>query len=1117
MSFSLIRAARVNGCGLLSLVLATVCPIAQALPGPEQLPAPASFRDPQGSEPQQVAAGQAADGRAVVAFISGDRLYVQRLTAAGALDGATTQVLQVNGESLSSLALSVGSAGHYAVGVQIGIARVFVRRFNPDGSPLLSQNEPADGLLLVAFEGPSACENSRVRGSNRPAVAVDGAGNLAYSFSVSTYCPTGSQGALQPDQTALYYRYAPVGGTVSDPIRVFEQSPVTSAGFRVIDEVPSQVALQDNGDVLIAWNGHEQSNQSPRTFVRTASGPQLTGSAALIEAENSFDRSAPQLGIKNDGYVLSWRGDFNDPQTGNQRTRCYAQARARDGSPQFEVITLASCTLHRSLIVQAGGAFDVVTVPQVGQNQAWSGRRYDANGVERGFYSNGTPPNRFLDLGPRTWAPTLAGGRYLAIYNVTQGDGDEAVLEPVRYGGPNVPPSLQLSVSPVAIGIGDQAVFTWSSSGASSCTIAGQGEFVFNQTAPTSGSYSRTYLQPGTQNLTLTCTNATGATASDSRILTIGAPTVTVQASWSPATIRIGESSTLSYTSQNAQTCQATLSGEFATGAAVQFSGSLQYTYTQPGESLFTLTCTGPGGSATTTARLTVVADAPTVSASWSPATIRVGESTTLSYTSQNAQNCQVTLTGEFATGGAVQPSGSLQYTFALPGESLFTLTCSGPGGSATTTARLTVAAEVPTVSASWLPSTIRIGESSTLSYTSQNAQNCQATLTGEFATGAAVQPSGTLQYMFALPGESLFTLTCSGPGGSATTTARLTIVADAPTVSASWSPATIRAGESSTLTYTSQNAQDCQATLAGEFATGASVQPSGSLQYMFTLPGESLFTLTCSGPGGSATTTARLTIVADAPTVSASWSPATIRVGESSTLSYTSQNAQTCQASLTGEFATGAAVQTSGSLQYMFTQRGESLFTLTCTGPGGSATTTASLNVTEPDAPPPSAPVSIQLGDGRMVQLVSDRGSLINPRTVPTPANLPNGLTPITDFLGFDIAGIDNGASVEVTLTLPADLTPTAFIKCTAICVRYLGVIIEGNQLRITLTDGGVGDADGVANGIIQDPGAPAVENVAAPVLPTPPTSGGGAVNWLMLLMLLAAAVTRLRSSRLP
>lgn len=473
MSLSLIRAARVMGCGLLSLALATVSPIAQALPGPEELPAPASFRDPQDSEPQQVAAGQAADGRVVVAFISGDRLYVQRLTAGGALDGATTQVLQGNGEPLSSLALSVGSAGHYALGVQIGVTRVFVRRFNPDGSLLLSQNEPADGLLLVDFGGPSACENSTVRRSNSPAVAVDGAGNLAYSFTVSTYCPTGPQGALQPDQTALYYRYAPVGGTVSDPIRVFEQSPVTSAGFRVIDVVPSRVALQDNGDVLIAWNGHVQSNQSPRTFVRTASGPQLTGSAALIEAENSFDRSAPQLGVKNDGYVLSWRGDFNDPQTGNQRTRCYAQARARDGTAQFEVITLVNCTLHRSLIVQASGAFDVVTVPQVGQNQAWSGRRYDADGVERGFFSNGTPPNRFLDLGPRTWAPTLAGGRYLAIYNVTQGDGDEAVLEPVRYGGPNVPPSLQLSVSPVAIGIGDQAAFTWSSSGASSCTIAG--------------------------------------------------------------------------------------------------------------------------------------------------------------------------------------------------------------------------------------------------------------------------------------------------------------------------------------------------------------------------------------------------------------------------------------------------------------------------------------------------------------------------------------------------------------------------------------------------------------------------------------------------------------------
>ena len=41
--------------------------------------------------------------------------------------------------------------------------------------------------------------------------------------------------------------------------------------------------------------------------------------------------------------------------------------------------------------------------------------------------------------------------------------------------------------------------------------------------------------------------------------------------------------------------------------------------------------------------------------------------------------------------------------------------------------------------------------------------------------------------------------------------------------------------------------------------------------------------------------------------------------------------------------------------------------------------------------------------------------------------------------------------------------------------------VVIDGNNIVLSLTDGGPGDADGVVNGIIIDPSGPAV----------PPTSG--------------------------
>jgi hypothetical protein len=46
--------------------------------------------------------------------------------------------------------------------------------------------------------------------------------------------------------------------------------------------------------------------------------------------------------------------------------------------------------------------------------------------------------------------------------------------------------------------------------------------------------------------------------------------------------------------------------------------------------------------------------------------------------------------------------------------------------------------------------------------------------------------------------------------------------------------------------------------------------------------------------------------------------------------------------------------------------------------------------------------------------------------------------------------------------------------------------VDLEAKVIRITLTDGGAGDSDGVINGTIVDPGAPGFDDVAPPGAPT-------------------------------
>jgi MYXO-CTERM domain-containing protein len=56
--------------------------------------------------------------------------------------------------------------------------------------------------------------------------------------------------------------------------------------------------------------------------------------------------------------------------------------------------------------------------------------------------------------------------------------------------------------------------------------------------------------------------------------------------------------------------------------------------------------------------------------------------------------------------------------------------------------------------------------------------------------------------------------------------------------------------------------------------------------------------------------------------------------------------------------------------------------------------------------------------------------------------------------------------------------------------------VSIVGDHATLTLVDGGVGDADGVVNGVIVDPSGPVVLTSASGASTTSPAAGGGAIG---------------------
>lgn len=236
------------------------------------------------------------------------------------------------------------------------------------------------------------------------------------------------------------------------------------------------------------------------------------------------------------------------------------------------------------------------------------------------------------------------------------------------------------------------------------------------------------------------------------------APTGTFSAS--PGTISQSASSSLSWTSGGATSASIDNGVGAVTpvaGGSVSVSPSTSTTYT--------LTLTGPGGSITRTAGIAVIA-APTGSLSASPGAITQGGSSTLSWTSANATSASIDNGID-----AVTPAAGGSVSVSPGSTTTYTLTLTGPGGTTTRTAGVTVNPPAPTGSLNASPSDITQGGSTTLSWSSSHAtsasiDNGVGAVSPASGGSVSVSPSATTTY----------TLTLTGPGGTASPQASVTV-----------------------------------------------------------------------------------------------------------------------------------------------------------------------------------------------------------------------------------------------------------------------------------------------------------------------------------------------------
>ena len=370
-----------------------------------------------------------------------------------------------------------------------------------------------------------------------------------------------------------------------------------------------------------------------------------------------------------------------------------------------------------------------------------------------------------------------------------------------------------MSATPAEVAAGGTAQLTWQSHNADSVTIDnGIGRVALSGTMNVSPAQNVTY--------TATATNAKGSVSMSATITVGGA--VSVAISPSAQAVAAGQTATLTWQSANATAVTISGIGAVATNGSITVAPAQTTTYTA--------TATGNGGvSAEAATTVAVFSQTPAITSSADKTTITAGDLVTLSWTSTNAQSASVSPDIEIEGADTFPLSGST--TVSPTTTTTYVFTASNPMGTQQGSVTITVNQLPPSIALTPDRSSILAGESATLSWTSEHADS----ITIDNGIGSVTAPSGSQPVTPA--NTTTYTATATGSGGTKTMSATVTVTPPSGLgVSLAADQTTIPAGQSATLTWSSQNATSvtvdgCSA-CAG-LTGSAQVSPSDTTTYM--------------------------------------------------------------------------------------------------------------------------------------------------------------------------------------------------------------------------------------------------------------------------------------------
>lgn len=482
-------------------------------------------------------------------------------------------------------------------------------------------------------------------------------------------------------------------------------------------------------------------------------------------------------------------------------------------------------------------------------------------------------------------------------------------------------PTVTLTANPMSVNAGSSSTLSWSSSNATSCVASGG----WSGSQSTSGSKSVT--PSGTTTYTLTCSGTGGSTSKSVTVTVNSANGPQVYLAAYPESVTAGTAVGLGWATSNATAC--TASGGWS-GSRPVSGGATVFPSTT---TVYTLTCTGPGGGSGSASVTVTVTSSPSISLSADPPAIDPGGTSTLQWTTTGMTSCSASggWSGSKALSGSQQVSPSSTTTY--------TLNCNG-----------TAPAPQERVSNGGFSGTVTQWTLGTNFYANSNFGSCNLTCPGYAYVS---EPNGNISLSNNLFGTMRQDISLPSTASSITLTFWVSIstletgstpydVLSVSLLNTQGSPlqliqtfSNVNAGgyRKTTFDLTPYKGQTVRLSFVGTTdSTNGTVFRVDDVSVLATMPAQQY--------SKSTTLTVR---TPPPPGLSFTATPDIIAPGESSTLSWSSSGTTSCTAS-NGWSGTKT---TSGS--QVVTPGVTTTYTLSCSGSGGTATSSETVVVKPP------------------------------------------------------------------------------------------------------------------------------------------------------------------------